>query len=184
MVTNIDFTSPEASEKKSFSGKTALIISGVLLVFVSLALAGLLFMKNRYVSQQKEIEAEISLEQDKIKGSEFTDVLDFQDRLNLLDKTISNHSYWDALLLQLGSYVIPEVRFEKFSGEASSSGGSKINITGAAGNLDSLSRELILLKSFPGLDSLEFKGASDNPGGGGVSFDVSLKVNKSVFQKK
>ncbi len=183
MATNINFSSPEVMEGRSFSGKSALIIAVALLAFVTLTYAGLIFMGSRYAAQQKEVEAEIIQEQNKAKGPEFTDALDFQDRLNLLEKTIGDHSYWDGLLVKMGSYVIPEVRLESFSGKTDPLGGGEIEISGVANSLDALSRELILLKDFPGLDSLEFKGASERTEQGGISFSASLKVNNSVFQK-
>jgi hypothetical protein len=187
MTSNINLTSPETIEKKSFTGKPALIFSSLLLVAMFVLLFALIFLKSRYVVQGKEIETEITQEQEKIKGPIFADVLDFQGKLNLLDKAIDDHGYWDTLLKKMGSYVIPEVRFENLSGERDSSGGGLIDIKGAATNLDALSRELILLKSFPDADSLEFKGASEksgqSEGQSGVSFDASLKIKKSAFQK-
>jgi hypothetical protein len=187
MVSNINLTSPEATEKKSLTGKPALIFSSLLLVAIFAILFGLVFLKSRYVVQGQETDTKITQEQEKIKGPIFADVLDFQGRLNLLDKAIDDHGYWDTLLKKMGSYVIPEVRFENLSGTRDLSGGGLIDIKGTTANLDSLSRELILLKSFPDADSLEFKGASETSGQGegqsGISFNASLKIKKSAFQK-
>lgn len=188
MVTNINLSAPEVAEKKSLTGKSALILSVALIVVALVAFVAIVFMKGKYESQEKEIDAAIVEKQSEIKGTAFSDAVDFQDRLDLLDKVIDDHSYWDGLLLEMGSYVIPEVRLDKFSGKKDGAGGGLVEISGTATNMDALSRELILLKSFPGLDSFEFKQAAEKAAqstdqAGGISFDASLKINKSAFQK-
>jgi len=187
MTSNINLTSSETIEKKSITGKPALVFSALLLAAVFVSLFVIIFLKSRYVVQGQEIETEMTQEQAKIKGPIFADVLDFQERLGLLDKAVDDHGYWDSLLKKMGGYVIPEVRFEKLSGKRDLSGGGSISVQGLATNLDTLSRELILLKSFPEADSLEFKGASEKSGQGdgqsGISFEASLKIKKSAFQK-
>ena len=188
MVTNINLSSPEVAEKRSLTGKSALILSVVLFVIVMAAYAAVFFLEKSYANQEKEIEAAIIEKQSEIQGPAFTDALDFQERLNLLDKVVDDHSYWDGLFVKMGSYIIPEVRLDKFSGTKDGAGGGLVEISGIATSMDALSRELILLKSFPGVDSFEFKQAgekvsqaSDKPGG--ISFGASLKMNKSSFQK-
>jgi hypothetical protein len=184
MVTNINLSSPDIVEKRSLTGKSALILSIVLLVIVAVAYATALFLKGRYDNQEKEIDASIIEKQSEMKGTAFSDALDFQERLNLLDKVVDDHLYWDGLLVKMGSYIIPEVRLDKFSGKKDGTGGGLVEISGTAANLDALARELILLKSFPGVDSFEFKQAGQGTGQqGGMSFSASLKMNKSSFQK-
>ena len=166
------------------TGKAALILSFVLLVLVATAYAAVIFLKGRYASQGKAIDAAIVEKKSEISGTAFSDVIDFQEKLNLLDKVVDDHSYWDGLLVKMGSYIIPEVRLDKLSGKKDGAGGGLVEISGAATSLDALARELILLKSFPGLDSFEFKQAGQGTGQqGGISFSASLKMNKSSFQK-
>lgn len=189
MVTNINLSSAEfsESEKRTFTGKSALIISLVLLAIVFLAFSIFSFLKARYISQNKEVLDQISQEEGKIRGTMFTDLLSFQEKLNLLDKVMDDHSYWDNLLRKMSGYFISEVRLTKFSGKKDASGAGIIEINGIASNLDTLSRELILLKGFPEINSLEFKNASENIGqadqSGGVMFEITLRVGKSAFQK-
>lgn len=188
MVTNINLSSPEVAEKRSLTGKSALILSVVLLAVVAAAYATIIFLKSRYESQEKKVSAAIAEKQGEMKGSSFSDALDFQERLNLLDKVVDDHSYWDGLFVKMGSYIIPEVRLDKFSGKKDGAGGGIVEISGIATSMDALSRELILLKSFPGVDSFEFKQAGEKIGQGtdqqsGISFVASLKINKSSFQK-
>lgn len=188
MVTNINLSSPEVVEKRSLTGKSALILSLVLLVFVVAAYAAVIFLKGKYESQEKEISAAITEKQGEMKGSAFSDAIDFQGRLNLLDKVVDDHSYWDSFFVKMGSYIIPEVRLDKFSGKKDGVGGGLVEISGTAASMDALSRELILLKSFPGADSFEFKQAGEKIGQtagqqSGISFNASLKMNKSSFQK-
>ena len=187
MVTNINLSSPELAEKRTFSGKSALVFSAVLMAVVFGTYFTLMFLKSSYTAQQNETTAEISAEQSKISGPEFSDVFDFQGRLNLLDKAIGDHSYWHNVLVNMGGYLLPEVRLDKFSGKKDPSGSGSIDISGTAANLDALSRELILLKTLPNLDSMEFKDAGEVSGQngqpGGISFEASLKINKSAFQK-
>lgn len=187
MVTNINLTSPEISEKKSFSGKAVLISSFVILAVVITIYGALSFLNSRYAAEEIKLAGEISQEEGMISGTKFADIFDFHDRLNLADKVIDDHAYWDNLLKRMSAYVIPEVRLSKFSGQKDGSGGGTIEITGTAPSLDVISRELILLKDFPNLDSLEFKNAGQGTGSGGqpgeLTFVASLKINKAAFQK-
>lgn len=188
MVTNINLSSPEVAEKKSLTGKSALILSLILFLFVAATYAAVVFLKGRYDNQEKEISAAIAEKQGEMKGTAFSGAIDFQERLNLLEKVVDDHPYWDGLLVKMGSYIIPEVRLDKFSGKKDGAGGGLVEISGTAASLDALSRELILLKSFPGLDSFEFKQAGEKTGQGtdqqgGISFVASLKISRASFQK-
>jgi len=187
MGTNINLSSPEVSEKKTMTGKSALIFSIILLFFVAAAYLAVSMLKSKYSAQDKSISDQILQEQSKVSGSTFADIIDFQGRLNLADKAVSDHAYWDAMAKRFSSYIIPEVKLTKFSGKTDPTGGGTIDVDGMAASLDALSRELILLKDFPGLDSLEFKNAGEKAGQagqpGGISFSVNLKINKSAFQK-
>jgi len=79
------------------------------------------------------------------------------------------------------------VKLTNFSGKKDPTGAGTVDISGIAQSLDALSRELILLKDFPNLDSLEFKNAGESQGqigqSSGIKFDASLKMNKAAFQK-
>jgi hypothetical protein len=182
MVTNINLSSPEVTEKRSLTGKSALIFSALLVAVVLIAYLVVSFLKSKYTADDKAISDQISQEQSKINGSTFVNIFDFQEKLNAGEKIIDDHAYWDSMIKSLSGYIIPEVKLTSFSGEKDSVGGGKVDISGIATNLDTLSRELILLKDFPNLDSLEFKNAGDGQSGG-ISFSASLKVNKVAFQK-
>lgn len=184
MVTNINLSSPEVVEKRSLTGKSALTLSAVLLVIVAASYVAVFFLKGSYANREKEIDAAIAEKQAEIQSPTFTDALDFQERLNLLDKVADDHSYWDGLFVKMGNYILPEVRLNKFSGTKDGVGGGIVEISGIAVSMDALSRELILLKSFPGVDSFEFKQAGQGADQqGGISFEATLKMNKSSFQK-
>lgn len=187
MVTNINLSSPDVVEKRSLTGKSALIFSALLVAVVLIVFLAVFFLKNKYSASDKAISDQISQEQSKINGSTFADILDFQERLDSAGKVIDDHAYWDSMVKSMSSYIIPEVKLTKFSGKKDSTGAGTIEISGIASNLDALSRELILLKDFPNLDSLEFKSAGENQGqtgqSSGIKFDASLKVNKAAFQK-
>ena len=187
MVTNIDLSSPEVAEKRSITGKSALIFSVLLLVFVLAAYLVVFFLKSKYSASDKAISDEISQEQNKANGATFSDIIDFQGRLDSAGKIIDDHAYWDSMAKRMSGYVIPEVKLTKFAGKKDSTGAGTIDISGIASSLDALSRELILLKDFPNLDSLEFKNAGESQGQtgqpSGINFDASLKLDKSAFQK-
>jgi hypothetical protein len=182
MASNIDLTSPEVAEKRSISGKSTLIFSALILVIVFAIFLVLTFLKSKYSASEKAISDQISQQQSKISGTAFSDIIDFQARLDSAGKIIDDHAYWDSTAKRISSYVIPEVKLTRFSGKKDSTGAGTIDISGIASNLDALSRELILLKDFPNLDSLEFKNAGESQGSG-IKFDASLKMNKSAFQK-
>ena len=187
MVTNINLSSPEVAEKRSLTGKSALIFSALLVAVVLAAYLAVFFLKNKYSASDKAISDQISQEQSKINGSTFADIIDFQERLDSAGKVIDDHAYWDSMVKSMSGYIIPEVKLTKFSGKKDSTGAGTIEISGTASSLDALSRELILLKDFPNLDSLEFKNAGESQGqagqSSGINFNASLKVSKSGFQK-
>lgn len=183
MTTNINLSSTESSEKKPATGKLALVLSLALLLVAFSVLFALVFFKSRYNGQIMQTENEIAQEQSKLKDASYADMMNFQEGLNLLDEVIGDHAYWDRLLVNIAPYVIGEVRFESFSGKINSEGGAVVEVKGTAASLEALSRELILLKNFPGLDSLEFKETSANISQSGVQFGMDLKVNKKAFEK-
>lgn len=187
MVTNINLSSPDIVEKRSLTGKSALIFSALLVAVVLIAYLAVSFLKSKYSAEDKTISDQISQEQSKINGSTFADILDFQERLDSAGKVIDDHAYWDSMVKSMSGYIIPEVKLTKFSGKKDSTGAGTVDISGIATSLDALSRELILLKDFPNLDSLEFKNAGESQGQSGqpsgINFDASLKVNKTAFQK-
>jgi len=187
MTTNINFSSPQEAEKESFSGKPVLILSVGVLAAIVASLLVLNFLGKKYAADNQGIASQITLEQNKINEEGLADVLDFEGRLNLLERVADGHGYWDGLLKKMGAYLLPEVKLTKFSGTRNADGSGLIELSGTAVNLDALSRELILLKSFPDLASLEFKEAGESAGQngqpGGISFDASLKVDESAFQK-
>jgi Tfp pilus assembly protein PilN len=187
MVTNIDLTSPEVIEKKSISGKSALIFSFVLVVVALGLYFSLALIKSRYNVQAQEVSSQINQEKQKFSGSDFSDVFDFQNRLNLLDKVIDDHVYWDSMLKNISSYVVPEVKFNKLSGKNDANGGGLIDVSGTAASLDAVSRQLVLIKTFPDLDSVEFKYAeeklSQTDQQSEISFQAILKIKKKAFQK-
>jgi hypothetical protein len=187
MVTNINLSSPEETEKKSFSGKSALILSVAVLAVIAVSVLALNFLEGKYNAESQEMTLQINQEQNKINEGGLADVLDFEEKLTLLGEVAEDHGYWDALLKKMGVYLLPEVRLTEFSGKRNADGSGLIELSGVAANLDALSRELILLKSFPDIASLEFEGASENTGQGsqpaGISFSANMKVSKSAFQK-
>ncbi|MDD3487462.1 MAG: hypothetical protein PHF35_03755 [Candidatus Moranbacteria bacterium] len=146
-------------------------------------------MESRYVSQNENVLSQIETEKSKMNSPEFAEIIDFQNRLNLLDKIIDDHGYWDNMLKNMSGYIIPEARFSSISGKKEDGGDISISIAGIAPNIDAVSRELILLQSFPDLSSLEFENIGElqstpeTGGGGGVNFNVDLKIKDQAFQK-
>ncbi len=161
----------------------ALVLSAVLLIVAFSVLGGLIFLNNKYNRQGMQTDQEIAQEQNKMRNESYAELINFQEGLNLLDKAVDDHVYWDKLLLSISPYVIPEVHLESFSGKINPGGSALIEISGVAVNLEALSRELILLKNFPGLDSLELKEAGASAGQSGVQFNAELKISQKAFEK-
>src|SRR4030042_6788994 len=101
MVTNINLSSEEAVKEKKFTGKPALFIS----VFILLAVIGVYFsfqyLKNRHIVRKEGMDSQIAGEEAKVKGTEYLDIIDFQERLTLLDQMIDDHFYWDSFLQKI-----------------------------------------------------------------------------------
>jgi Tfp pilus assembly protein PilN len=178
MVTNINFTTPEDKEKIGFSGKISLILSGLLLVLALGIYAVISLFSASYAKQEKETESQIQSENAKIAGAEFTESADFQQRLNLLDKVLEDHFSFDSQLKNFSKYILPEVRLTDFSWEE---GENKIVFSGTAPNFDVLSRQLILLKNAPIVQSVEFKktdqsASTEEQKGMLVSFGISVRL--------
>jgi len=185
MATNINLSSSEEIEKKSMTGKTALVASALILVIVFGAQGAIMFLKSQTAGRQQTVESEITAEQAKLRNPDYSDMTDFQARLDLADKAVVDHGYWNNLLVKMSPYLIPEVRLTRFSGKMEAGGDAAVEIGGVAASLDALSRELLLLKTFPELNSLEFKGATAvaEEGRSGINFNASLKIKKSALNK-
>jgi Tfp pilus assembly protein PilN len=184
MVTNINLAAPETEKKTMLTGKSTLTLSIFLVLLTLLVFGTVSYFKSRYSAQVARTESDIAQEKSKISGTTYSDLFDFQGRLTLLNGVLGNHSYWDNFLRNFSQYVIPDVRLTNLS---FSEKDTTLNIKGIASNFEVLSREIILLKSYPGADSVEFKSATENTtsggGQGGVGFELNIKTNPSVFKK-
>lgn len=184
MVTNINLVSPENANKSMLTGKATLFLSLGLVVLVLAAYAAINFAGQRYLSQKSVLENEIQAEKAKMSGSNYAALADFQGRIDLLGKIVDDHVYWDLYLKELGKYVLPEIRFQNVSGNEKGDG---ITIRGIASNFEALSRGMILLEKFPGISSVEFKGASEKSGGEGgspgVEFNLTAVVNGKYLKE-
>jgi Tfp pilus assembly protein PilN len=184
MVTNINLVSPEVDNKSKLSGKSALVLSISLVVIVALAYGAVVYLKSSYDKQNKALGKSIEDEKKKLTGDSYSELFDFQERLVLLDKIVTDHSYWDLFLKDFSRYVIPEVTLTRLSYIEK---GDALKLVGFATNYESLSRELILLRDYPGAKSVEFKNTSEESGNdasqGGVSLNVDIQLDKSVLKK-
>jgi Tfp pilus assembly protein PilN len=184
MVTNINLAAPENEKKTMLTGKAALVLS-ILLVLLTLFVFGAVsYFKNSYSVQAAQAESDINKEKAIMSGKTYSELFDFQERLTLLDGVLGNHSYWDSFLKNFSQYIIPDVHL---TGLTFNDKDKTLNIKGIASNFEVLSREIILLKSYPGADSIEFKNASESTQSGdgqsGVSFELNIKTNPSVLKK-
>jgi len=184
MVTNINLVSPEEKNKPKLSGRTSLALSISLLVVAVGVYFALGQISNSYQREKSNVESQIQEEKAKISGPNFSDVADFQGKLNLLEKIIGDHVYLDGFLKNLSKFVLPEVRFTELQWDYS---GDNLSIKGIAPNFDSLSREIILLKNCPLVESIEFKNAAQSGAAGtgqvGVQFEMSAEIKKEAYNK-
>jgi Tfp pilus assembly protein PilN len=183
MVTNINLASPESEKKVVFSGKVSLILSLVLLFLAVGIYAAVSFISNRYKSENAQIENQIQTENAKISGPEYAEMADFQEKLNLIEKVLEDHVYFENYIKNFSKYVLPEVRLSKFDWKNE---GSEVAVSGIAPNFDTLSKELILLKNSPLIQSVEFKSAaesSNSEGQSGINFELSANIKKEALNK-
>ena len=183
MVTNINLASPESEKKIVFSGKVSLILSLTLLFLAIGIYAAVSFISSRYKSENIKIETQIRTENAKISGPEYAEMADFQEKLNLIEKVLEDHVYFESCLKNFSKYVLPEVRLSKFDWK---SGGNQVAVSGIAPNFDVLSRELILLKNSPLVQSVEFKSATESlnsQGQSGINFELSANIKKEALNK-
>ncbi|MDD5489557.1 MAG: PilN domain-containing protein [Candidatus Moranbacteria bacterium] len=183
MVTNINLAAPERQNKINLSGKASLVLSVLLLVVVVGVYAVIVFISSRTLNQEKQIESQIQAESAKISGPEFAEMADFQDRLSLIDKILGDHIYFDGYVKNFSKYILPEVRLTSLGWKDD---GSEISVSGTAPNFDALSRELILLKNSPIVQSVEFNSATEakgQEGQSGVTFSLMAKIKKEALNK-
>ncbi len=184
MVTNINLAAPDAGRKPSLTGKSTLVVAISLLAIVAAIYGGILYLKDNYSNQNKEIKSEIEREKSKMAGTDYMDLFDFQERLTLLSGVIDDHSSFDIFLKDFSRYFIPEVYLVNLSFDNEK---GTLELDGSASSLEALSREMMLLKSYPGTESLEFKSSTEKAASeespGGVDFKLSLQINKSVLKK-
>lgn len=185
MVTNINLVAPESEKKSVLTGKTALLTSIVFLILTIGAYGVLSYIGNSYSKQKKQIESEIAAGRAKISGTAYTSLADFQERLALLGQVADEHVFMDLFLKNFSRYIIPEVVLKEI---AFGSSGNDLSIRGSATSFETLAREMILLKSFPGADSVQFKSGSEKTevttGQNGVSFEINLKLNNTALKNK
>jgi hypothetical protein len=184
MATNINLVVQETENKTLLTGKSALVLSIVLVLVTLLAYGAVLFFKGRYVAQAALLDNSIAQERLTMSGPAYTDLFDFQERLTLLNGVLDNHGYWDSFLRDFSKYIIPDVHLTNLSFDE---GSGTLKLQGVALNMEVLSREAILLKDYPGAESVEFNSAVESAGGAdgesGVIFMLDIKTNPSVFKK-
>lgn len=182
MVTNINLVSPETEKKTRLTGKTSLVISLSLLALVVVIFFGLVIAKNSYTNEKNDLTKSIQQEKNKVAGPAYAEISDFQEKLMLLNGIIGDHVYVESYLRSFSHYILPEVHLTDFSWSGSD---QTLKISGLAPNFDSLSKEVILLKTYAGIDSLELDsaGESQTSGQSGVQFKISAKLNREAFNK-
>jgi Tfp pilus assembly protein PilN len=182
MVTNINLASPESESKPKLTGKTTLVLSISLLVVTVVVYLALNFVSTRYAGQKTKIENQIAQETAKIGGAEFSDIADFQVRLDTLKKITDEHVRLDLFLRDFSKFVLPEVRVGSLAWEYEK---NSLSVSGSTPNFDVLTREIILLKSSPLVQSVEFNGgdAGSEAGQNNVTFSLSIKIAKEKYNK-
>jgi Tfp pilus assembly protein PilN len=183
MVTNINLAAPEGEKKTLLTGKTSLVLSVVLLLITVGAYVGVIFLSGYYLGKKNQIENQVQTEKARISGPEYAEVSDFQERLNLLDKVLEDHVYFDNYVKSFSKYILPETRLSSFEWKGDT---SEITIAGTTTNFDTLSKELILLKNSPIVQSVEFKSATESKsaeGQSGVTFGLTAKIKKEELNK-
>ncbi len=183
MVTNINLVAPESEKKTVLSGKTSLVLSVLILFSAIAAYAVVSVLSGSYLKQKNQVENLIKTENEKISGSKYADMADFQERLNLVGEILDDHLYLNSYVKNFSKYVLPEVHLLSFSSKSS---GEEISLSGIAPNFDAVSREIILLKNSPIVQSVEFNSATETSGTEGqsvVSFGLTVKIKKDSLNK-
>lgn len=182
MATNINLVSPEGEKKSLLTGKAALFFSILLVVLVLGVYGAISYLGKNYTAEKNQIETEVQAEKAKMEGPAYAALADFQERIDLLDKIIDDHAYWDEYLKNLSKYVLPEVRFTEFTGGEKE---DSVSVKGIAPNFEVLSRGIILLQEYPGVDAIEFKSANEKTGAdsqAGIEFELAMTMNKSALK--
>jgi len=183
MVTNINLAAPESEKKINLSGKASLVLSVLLLIATVGIYAGVSFLASRYLNEKEQIENQIQMMSAKISGPEYAEMADFHEKLDLAGKILEDHIYFDSYIKNFSKYILPEVRLTKFDWKGE---GNEIAISGTTANFDTLSRELILLKNSPIVQSVDFDSATESSGAegqSGVTFSLTAKIKKEALNK-
>jgi Tfp pilus assembly protein PilN len=184
MVTNINLAASEPESNVKMSGKKSLIIA-ILLLLLAVAIYLILhFFAKSYQSQQANIDNQILESKNKIIGSDFADIADFQGRLGLLDTMTQDRMHFDTYLKEMSQYVLPEIHFTSLDWSGKD---GTIDIKGFSPNFNSLSQAVVLLKKYPALQSIEFKKAGETTsasgGQAGVEFELSAMLKTGTLNK-
>lgn len=184
MVTNINLSSPEDEKKPALTGKATLVVSGVLLVVAISTYGFFAIAQDKNTKEAEQIKSEIEQKKKDLSDSDYAEVADFQERLNLLDKTLSSRFSWSGFILELSKFVLPEVRLDSFSPEE---GKDDLPIKGKASSYENVVREINLLKKVSGVESVELKDVYDARSTegqqAGVAFSAVIKLNKKAFME-
>jgi hypothetical protein len=182
MVTNIDLSSEEqAPSDHKFGGKSALFISAGLIVAAILAQFALDYLKNDYTNKERQAQSELASKKVALTGTAYADLVDFQERLKFLDNTVSGRTDWDKFLKEFSQYVAPEVKLNNLSYDPKN---KEFSMDAVAPNIDTVAKEVVLLKKFPQTDSIEFGGATESVDSTDSSKKTSFNVKIKLKDKK
>lgn len=149
---------------------------------ISLVYVGLLIWQKERLSFNQSTLANydaINIEISK-NEKEVQEIVDFNKKLEAVNYLLSNHIYWSNFFSFLEDNTLKDVYFSSFSGDLS----GNYKIPAVARNLDAISTQLEIMKTFNMVKGIQYSAAQNkDKASSTVQFSLELSVDPRVFIK-
>ncbi len=182
-MAQINFSSGEIKkERLAVSGKISLIISLTVILIVIATYLVLAILNKSEIAKKEKLENLYSETKFGFENNpQYVEMVNFQNKLKILSQIAGDHFYWNNFLSEISQYILPEVYLKEIS-----AGSGKVSMKGLATNFEAITKQLQLLQSYSGVESVELIRAAENTGQteGGITFEIDVIPAKSTLVNK
>lgn len=152
----------------------------LLLIFLC---AGAFIVLKFYLSQLESdvagINGKIKIEQTKINAGDEKSIVNLNDSLLTFSRIVTNHSYFSNFLEIISSLTYSRATFTKIDADREK---GIVQLKGETQNYTALAKQIVALRSYEHIKSLEVKGINFTDKG--LEFELLLGVDPKIFLKQ
>lgn len=168
-----------------FNWHENLLVLGLSLMMCCLAI-GLLYVGLLIWQKERLDTSRTALENSKVIDKQIQigeqaakEIKVFTTKLNLVNDLLNNHIYWTNFLAFLESKTLEDVYYEKFSGDLS----GEYTIPGVARNLQAITLQLEVMKTYNKVKSLTPDTGQSSADGKSLLFNLGMSIDPTIFIK-